>query len=83
MTTTEKPSVVTVCGRGFTEHELERIRRIIADDSSPCRAEIARWTCRELGWTGEDGRLKAMSCRVALLRLEQRGLVKLPPPLVA
>ena len=79
--TTRVPSVVKVCGRSFTEQDLGLIRGIISDESRPCRAEIARRTCRELGWIGvDDGRLKAMSCRVALLRLEQRGLVSLPPP---
>lgn len=78
--TTRLPSGLTVCGRGFSEQDLELIRGIIADESRPCRAEIARRTCAELGWIGEGGRLKAMSCRVALIRLEKQGLVQLPPP---
>lgn len=72
-------SVVTVCGRVFTEQDLEVIRRIISDPSQPWRAEIARRVCRELGWVRLDGQLKTMSCRVALGRLERRGLIQLPP----
>lgn len=80
MRATPKSSMVAVCGREFSEPELDVIRAIIADEPEPCRAEIARRTCRELGWVDATGRLKAMSCRVALLRLEQRGLLALPPP---
>lgn len=76
----EGRSVVIVCGRDFVDQDLERIRAIIADESKPNRAEIARRTCRELHWLDECGRLKAMSCRVALLRLQDRGLLTLPPP---
>jgi len=72
--------MVTVCGRGFSAPDLDMIRSIVADDSRPCRAEIARRTCRELGWVDANGRLKAMSCRVALLRLEQQGHITLPAP---
>lgn len=78
--TTRLPSVVTVCGREFNEQDLKVIRGIIADEARPCRAEIARRTCAELGWIDGGGRLKAMSCRVALLRLEKQGLLVLPPP---
>lgn len=73
-------STVTVCGRAFSDHEVDLIRSIIADEARPCRAEIARRTCQELGWLDATGRLKAMSCRVALLRLQAQGLITLPPP---
>lgn len=78
--TTKSSLMVTVCGRVFSEEDLERIRGIISHESRPCRAEIARRTCRELGWVGESGQLKAMSCRLALVRLERRGLLELPQP---
>ena len=80
MATTTSSSTVTVCGRGFSDRELDAIRAIIADETGPCRAEIARRTCREIGWVDASGRLKAMSCRVALLRLEEQGHITLPEP---
>lgn len=49
-------------------------------DPSAHRREIARQTCETLGWKAADGRLKEMSCRVALLRLSRLGLIQLPPP---
>lgn len=72
---------VVVCARRFEEADLELIRRIIAEDPKACRREIATRTCEALGWIGPNGRLKEMSCRVALLRLESRGHIELPRPL--
>lgn len=68
------------CGRTFTEDDLDRIRSIIATADRPNRTEISRRVCRELGWVRHDGRLKDMSCRVALLRMHRRGLISLPSP---
>lgn len=73
-------SRVSVCGRHFKEEEIAKIRELTLEDPAPCRREIARRTCELLGWVRPDGRLKEMSCRVALLRLEARGLIRLPPP---
>ena len=72
---------VKVCGRVFTADDLDIVRRIIDSDSRPHRREIARQTCEALHWHRPDGRLKEMSCRVALLRLQDRELITLPPPL--
>ena len=67
------------CGRDFTEQELDRIRQLIAEDSSRTRAELSRLTCQALAWFKADGGLKAMSCRVAMLRMAADGLTDLPP----
>jgi hypothetical protein len=75
------PESVVVSGRRFSSEDLLTIRAIIASDESLNRRKIATRTCQELGWTGADGRLKEMSCRVALLRLEKLGLISLPPPM--
>lgn len=80
MTWTRSTSTVTVCGRVFTDREIGMIRSIVADESRPCRAEIARRTCRAIGWLDASGRPKAMSCRVALLRLEAQEHITLPAP---
>ena len=36
--------------------------------------------CEALQWQGAHGRSKQMSCRVALLRMHDDGLIELPPP---
>ena len=72
--------VVRYCGRAFSPEELERIRGLIAEDPSRNRAVLSRVVCDELGWLRVDGRPKEMSCRVAMLRMERDGLLRLPAP---
>lgn len=69
------------CGRMFTESDLATIRRIIASPQEhPTRAAIARAMCAALGWFKSDGLPKVMSARVALLRMQEDGLLSLPAP---
>jgi hypothetical protein len=68
------------CGRDFSEKELNMIRAFIAEDTSRTRAELSRWVCQAIHWLKPDGGLKDMSCRVAMLRMQQDGLIQLPPP---
>ena len=75
-----QPQVV-VCGRAFSAEDLVTIRAVIGAKPPLNRRQIATQSCELLGWTRPDGRLKEMSCRVALLRLEKLSLIKLPPPL--
>ncbi len=68
------------CGRDFSVAELQTIRQIIASDDRPNRVKISRRVCEAFRWYKQDGCLKEMSCRVALLRMERDGLIRLPPP---
>lgn len=68
------------CGREFSEQELVLIRALIAEDPSRTRADLSRLTCQRLHWYKPDGGLKEMSCRVAMLRMHEDGLIQLPPP---
>jgi hypothetical protein len=72
--------MIRYCGRDFTPQELKHIRKLIAEDARRTRAELSRLTCQMLGWFKPDGGLKAMSCRVAMLRMAEDGLIALPPP---
>ena len=67
------------CGRQFSPAELDRLRSWLAE--GPCnRSELARRAGEEFGWVNGAGQPKLMSCRVALLRMERAGLVRLPLP---
>ena len=68
------------CGRVFSPAEMAEIRAVAEAADYPTRAAIAVEVCRRLGWRKPDGGLKAMSCRVALLRMQEDGLVRLPAP---
>ena len=56
------------------------IRKTISEDPGRSRFQISKIVCESLGWFKPDGGLKDMSCRVALLRLQNDGLIQLPPP---
>jgi hypothetical protein len=68
------------CGRNFSDAELATIRRIATEDKDRTRQRISTLVCEELRWFKPDGKLKDMSCRVALLRMQKDGLITLPPP---
>lgn len=68
------------CGRPFPPQDMERIRALIAAHPSARRAELSRRVCQTLHWFKPDGKLKAMSCRVAMLRMQRDKLIALPPP---
>jgi len=68
------------CARDFSTGELEKIRQLIKDNPKFHRAGLSREVCRLLKWHKADGALKEMSCRVAMLRMNEDGLIELPPP---
>lgn len=71
---------VRYCGREFSAAELSSIRHLIAAHPTATRAHLSRRVCERLDWRRHDGRLKDMSCRVAMLRMQGDGLLRLPPP---
>jgi hypothetical protein len=68
------------CGRNFSDSELDNVRCLIAENPGASRAGLSRVVCEQLRWRRADGRLKDMSCRVAMLRMQKDGLIRLPPP---
>jgi hypothetical protein len=53
---------------------------MIADNPKMTRFKLSKLVCTTMNWLRIDGKLKDMSCRVALLRMEADQLFKLPPP---
>jgi len=72
--------MIRYCGRDFSKQELVLIRQLISENPSATRAVLSRLTCQALDWYKIDRGLKEMSCRVAMLRMHDDGLIKLPPP---
>jgi hypothetical protein len=68
------------CGRQFEASEIQIIRELIAPSPGLSRYRISQKVCERLNWRRPDGRIKDMSCRVALLRMQADGLFTLPPP---
>ena len=68
------------CGRDFSPAEIHCILQIIRAHPTATRARLSRLVCQQLDWRRDDGRLKDMSCRVAMLRMQDDRLLELPPP---
>lgn len=71
------------CGRNFSTAELTAIRNLIKDNPAFNRAQLSRIVCDIFNWRLRNGNLKDMSCRVAMLRMQDDGLIQLPTPLTA
>ncbi len=54
------------------------IKDIIAENSRISHGKLSRYVCEALDWQSSNGKLKEMSCRVALLKLERKGIITLP-----
>jgi hypothetical protein len=65
-------------GREFTPEELRQIVERIERVPGVTRAALSRWFCERFDWRRPDGRLREMSCRVAMLRMQADGLIVLP-----
>lgn len=81
-TTWPKCPGVTLRGRVFTQIDLVRIRRLVRDHPNWGRTRLSIAVCECLSWNQPNGRPKDRACRVALLALESKGYLRLPPKLV-
>ena len=66
------------CGRRFEDSEIESIRTLIAENPHLSRYRLSTIVCEQIKWLRPDGGLKDMSCRVAMLKMQADGLLKLP-----
>ncbi len=69
------------CGRIFTSKEINWIRELITSEDNHNRFQLSKIVCEKIEWLRPDGRLKDMSCRVAMLRMHRDGIILLPEPL--
>ena len=67
---------VTLTGKDF-----RRIRKFIDGEHRPTRQHIAREVCRMYGWRQTSGEPSVRACRDLLVRLDAKGLIRLPPPI--
>ncbi|GMQ89876.1 MAG: hypothetical protein BMS9Abin10_0211 [Gammaproteobacteria bacterium] len=69
-----------VCGQSFSEELIERIQATVKTEPLLSRRALSRRVCQWLSWRGPNGKLKEMSARVALKRLGESGVIRLPKP---
>lgn len=67
------------CGREISLEDIQTINMLMELNPSLKRSPMSRQLCELWGWKKTNGELKDMTCRVALLRMQADGLIKLPP----
>lgn len=70
---------IVVQGRKTTLSDIELVRRLIKQNPSWNRTRVSRELCAHWDWRDPSGQMKDMACRSFLLKLEERGLITLPP----
>ena len=67
-----------ICGQEFSIGILERIGQAIAEMPGISRRALSRKVCEWLNWRSSNGKLQEGSCRKALNKLQQQGILNLP-----
>jgi hypothetical protein len=70
---------VLVQGRRVTPQDVARIRQLLRTNPDWSRRRLSNVLAAEWDWRNGAGRLKDMATRTLLLKLEDRGLICLPP----
>ena len=68
------------CGKSWSPDDIVKIRELVASHRQANRADLSRLVCDIFNWRSPNGKIKQMSCRVAMLRMQRDGLIELPAP---
>lgn len=68
-----------ICCQEFTDQIIEWIQKTVDKEPGLSRVALSRKVCERLGWRRANGKLKEMSCRTVLLKMDRRGIIRLPP----
>jgi hypothetical protein len=79
----EEQKVVTIFGRTLDRQDIVFINQLIESEGSLGRSHISRRLCEVWEWRQPNGRYREIACRQLMRRLEQKGLITLPPMLCA
>ncbi len=66
--------------REYTQADLNSISQVIAQNFDQGRVYISRILARDWDWRQANGKFKEFAVRDTLLRMEEAGLIELPPP---
>jgi hypothetical protein len=69
---------VRIASQNFTPEIIAQIQALSDANPTYSRRKLSQQVCEKLDWRSPNGRLKEMSCRVALLKLHREGLLNLP-----
>ena len=71
---------IRMCRRWISKNILKRISDRAQAPDPPARRELLKEFCRRVDWRNRKGELCLSSANVCMKRLEEQGLVSLPPP---
>src|ERR1700686_5700901 len=71
---------LSIQSRTLEAKDLEWIRQLIDAHPGWNRTKLSVHIAQRWQWRNQVGQLKDMACRSMLLKLEQKGLICLPPP---
>lgn len=69
---------VLLCGRKFTEQELNDIQETVRMFPKLSQLELAQTVCENLGWLTPNGGYKTQACLKLLRKLHGQGFIELP-----
>ena len=75
-------TIMTFSGRNFTSEDIDLIKWTRKKYPQLSRTELASTLCEFLDWTTPAGRAKTPQCASFLEKLEEAGLIKLPPAVI-
>jgi len=63
----------------FSQAEIELMRDIAKKHRTETRTKISKMICELINWRQTNGVLKDRACRDVLIRMNEKGLIDLPP----
>jgi len=69
---------VKIAGQNFAPKVVAQIQGLSDANPTRSRRKLSQQVCEVLDWRSPNGKLKEMSCRLALLKLHREGLLNLP-----
>jgi hypothetical protein len=70
--------VLSVQGRSLSGSDVESVRSLLSAHPAWSRWRLSRVLCEQWDWRNGAGELKDMAARSLLLKLQDRGLIRLP-----
>lgn len=62
----------------ITEEQLKELQTLLEQEGKQGRTHISKRLCELWNWRTANGRLRDITCRQYLRRLEERGIIALP-----
>lgn len=65
----------------ITQTTIQDIQKLISTNPGLSRSALSRQVCKKYDWRKANGKFKDVSCRVKLLKMHRKGLIRLPAPM--